>query len=318
MENIGENKILHYLDRIQKDRSPITADIFLNNYCNNKCPFCTYRRWELEKGARAMSFDDFKKYAVRLVKMGVQGFILTGGGEPTIAPDFLQICRWLEDNGLHYGVNTNFNVYREIAPDYLKISLDAWDEESYKRFRGVAAYNIVRENIKQYLKWKKAHNIQTNVGLQKIGGNADEIAKFYEANMDLDVDYIVFRPMESTCGSYYQSADKKAEAQEAMKIIAILAEQDKRVQLNFKWHLLNQRENKCTAQWAQIAINELGQVMYCCHKPYEIVGHVMDADILIKKAQAQTNMALCDVPCRMTSPNMTVAQIEKIKTANFI
>lgn len=318
MENIGENKILHYLDRIQKDRSPITADIFLNNYCNNKCPFCTYRRWELEKGARAMSFDDFKKYAVRLVKMGVQGFILTGGGEPTIAPDFLQICRWLENNGLHYGVNTNFNVYREIAPDYLKISLDAWDEESYKRFRGVTAYCQVKDNIKQYLEWKKSQNINTNVGLQKIGGSADEIAKFYEANRDLDVDYIVFRPMESTCGSYYQNSDKKAEAQEAMKIIAILAEQDARVQVNFKWHLLNQREDKCTAQWAQIAINELGQVMYCCHKPYEIVGHIMDDDILLKKAQAQTNMALCDVPCRMTSPNMTVAQIEKIKTANFI
>lgn len=318
MENIEENKILHYLDRIQKDRSPITADIFLNNYCNNKCPFCTYRRWELEKGARAMSFNDFKKYAVRLVRMGVQGFILTGGGEPTIAPDFLQICRWLEDNGLHYGVNTNFNVYREIAPDYLKISLDAWDEESYKRFRGVTAYCQVKDNIKQYLEWKKSRNVKTNVGLQKIGGSADEIAKFYEANRDLDVDYIVFRPMESTCGNYYQTAGKKSEAQDAMKFISILAEQDKRVQLNFKWHLLNQRENKCTAQWAQIAINELGQVMYCCHKPYEIIGLVMDADILQKKEQAKTNMALCDVPCRMTSPNMTVAQIEKIKTANFI
>lgn len=318
MENIGQNKILYYLDRINGNKMPITADIFLNNYCNNKCPFCTYRRWELEKGARAMCFDDFTKYAVRLIKLGVQGFILTGGGEPTIAPDFLQICRWLEDNGLHYGVNTNFNVYREIAPDYLKISLDAWDEESYKRFRGVTAYCQVKENIKQYLEWKKSRNVKTNVGLQKIGGSADEIAKFYEANRDLDVDYIVFRPMESTCGSYYQTAGKKSEAQDAMKFISILAEQDKRVQLNFKWHLLNQRENKCTAQWAQIAINELGQVMYCCHKPYEIIGHIMDSDILLKKERAKTNMALCDVPCRMTSPNMTIAQIEHMKSANFI
>lgn len=318
MENIGQNKILYYLDRINGNKMPITADIFLNNYCNNKCPFCTYRRWELEKGARAMCFDDFTKYAVRLIKLGVQGFILTGGGEPTIAPDFLQICHWLENNNVHYGVNTNFNVYREISPDYLKISLDAWDEESYKKFRGVTAYNKVKENIKKYLEWKKAHNKTTSVGLQKIGGSADEIAKFYEANRDLDVDYIVFRPMESTCGNYYKNADKKAEAQEALKIISILAEQDARVQVNFKWHLLNQREKQCTAQWAQISINEAGEVMYCCHKPYEIVGHIMDSDILLKKERAKTNMALCDVPCRMTSPNMTVAQIERIKTANFI
>lgn len=316
MENIGQNKILYYLDRINGNKMPITADIFLNNYCNNKCPFCTYRRWELEKGARAMCFDDFTKYAVRLIKLGVQGFILTGGGEPTIAPDFLSICKWLESNGLHYGVNTNFNIYREIAPDYLKISLDGWDAESYKKIRGVDAYQQVRDNIQRFAKWKKANGIKTNIGIQKIVGDPNEINLFYEANKDLDVDYIVFRPMESTCGNYYK--DKALYAVDAIADINRIAEQDKRVQLNFKWYMLAQKENSCTAQWAQIAINELGQVMYCCHKPYEIVGHIMDADILEKKQQAHTKMKMCDIPCRMTAPNKIVAEIQKIQTANFI
>ena len=45
--------------------------------------------------------------------------------------------------------------------------------------------------------------------------------------------------------------------------------------------------------------------MYCCHKPYEVVGHVLDPDILEKKESFRTNMAACDVPCRMTAPNTT-------------
>lgn len=61
----------------------------------------------------------------------------------------------------------------------------------------------------------------------------------------------------------------------------------------------------------QIAVNEHGQVMYCCHKPYEIIGHVMDRDILEIKEKARTDMARCDIPCRMTAPNKFMAQMEK-------
>ena len=48
MENIAGDKMFAHVERALNDRRPITADIFLTNYCNNKCPYCTYRRWELE------------------------------------------------------------------------------------------------------------------------------------------------------------------------------------------------------------------------------------------------------------------------------
>lgn len=318
MEYIGQNKILYHLDRIVGKHRPITADIFLNNFCNNRCSFCTYARWELEKNAQSMRYEDFTRYAIRLISLGVKGFVLTGGGEPTITEDFPEICKWLESNKLHYGVNTNFNVYHEIAPDYLKISLDGWDTESYKRIRGVDAYSSVRDNIKRYLKWREHSGAKTNVGIQKVVENPSEILDFYSANHDLDVDYIVFRPIESTCGFYYCDAERMNDVKVAIKMIENLSQADKRVQLNFKWHLLGQREKNCPAQWAQIALNEKGEVMYCCHKPFEIVGHIMDDDILEKKAQYQTNMLRCDTPCRMTAVNRIVANIEGITEANFL
>lgn len=117
--------------------------------------------------------------------------------------------------------------------------------------------------------------------------------------------------MESTGGKYYKDPENAARAQEIMAAIEALAAQDSRVTLNFKWNMLNKRERDCTAQWAQIAVNERGEVMYCCHKPYQIVGHIMDKGILKKKAKAVTDMCMCDVPCRMTAPNMFVAQTMK-------
>lgn len=35
-----------------------------------------------------MAYDEFVSYAERLLELGVLGFILTGGGEPTVANDF--------------------------------------------------------------------------------------------------------------------------------------------------------------------------------------------------------------------------------------
>ena len=136
------------MDRVRGDHRPITADIFLTNYCNNDCPYCTYKRWERDPKARHMKFEDFRKYAQRLKDLGVKGFILTGGGEPTVNPDFDRIADYLQ--GFRWGINTNFNVIKFIKPDYLKVSLDAYDEDSYERLRGVRNYDQVRRNIIEY------------------------------------------------------------------------------------------------------------------------------------------------------------------------
>lgn len=300
---INGGKILKYIDRINGNHAPITADIFLDNYCNNKCGYCTYRRWEFSNDAYSMSFDDFLRYAVRLRELGVQGFILTGGGEPTIAKDFGDITKWLEDIGIPYGINTNFNRFIEINPDYLKVSLDAWDENSYEAKRGVRAYRTVIENICEYAEYKTD---ATRLGIQLLAKSAEEVDRFYEANMNLPVDYIVIRPVESTGGEYYH---KHQDTKSITDKIDVIKKDDDRVIKNFKWDMLGIQFDSCIGQWSQIALNEHGEVMYCCHKPYQTIGHIMDDDILEKKRLAHTDMSMCDVPCRLTSTNHILSQV---------
>lgn len=301
--------MLNHVERILYDRRPITADVFLTNYCNNKCPYCTYKRWNLESGKRSMTIAEFVKYVERMLLLGVKGIILTGGGEPTVNPDFQSIADWLTEQGIHWGINTNFNNLYYVKPDYLKVSLDGWAEESYKHSRGVSKYKEVRGNIQKYCKWKKENSPQTSVGIQMVAENADDISSFYYANCDLDVDYIVIRPVESTCGEYYADINHRSRVPEILAQIAYLQKQDSRVKSNFKWQLLDSFQDDCIGQWAQLAVNEKGEVMYCCHKPYQIVGHIMDEDILDKKMQAINDMEMCDVPCRLTAPNNTIRSI---------
>ena len=138
--NINGSKLMFHPERVAGDHRPITADVFLNNYCNNNCPYCVYHRWELDKGAYAMTRDEFVRYATRLKELGVLGFILTGGGEPMITPDFEAIAAWLEENHLHYGGISAGHIPAQHIPDH--------EYEQYARTHDGGCVEVERDAVK--------------------------------------------------------------------------------------------------------------------------------------------------------------------------
>ena len=228
---IDSLKLLRHLDRFENHK-PITADVFITNYCNNKCPYCTYRRWELEPGARYMHIEDFKVYVQRLIDLGIEGLILTGGGEPTLNPDFDKITKYLEEIGLNYGINTNFSKYREFSPNYLKVSLDGFDRNSYIERRGVDMFETVIDNIKRYSAFRD--KTKTSFGVQMVLTDIMQLRPFYLAVKDLDIDYIVIRPVESTNRCYYSYNDLQTFVPVFIHQIKKLHNEDHRVVMNAK------------------------------------------------------------------------------------
>ena len=309
--------MIYNLDNIVS-RKPITADIFLNSACNNKCPYCTYARYK-QRSSSYMTFESFKDNITILLANGVKGVILTGGGEPTISPDFDKITDYLEQNSIPYGINTNFNLFKAIKPNYLKISLDGYDRESYQKARGVDKYDTVIENIKRYILFKQANKLKTSIGLQTVATKIEDVVRFYEAHKGLNVDYFNIRPMESTCGEYYQDEGHNFRRTGILEYLQSIHEKDSRVCINYKWHEVKTQFDKCYANFSQIAINENSEVMYCCHKPYEIIGRLDDKDIWEKRERFQTNMQMCDVPCRLTAPNNFIQSLQDVPSdAAFI
>lgn len=305
IDNILANKLIYHLDRVVGDRKPITAEIFLTNFCNNRCAYCRYRH----QVGEYLHYDDFVKCANRLLELGVQGFILTGGGEPTVSPDFDRITEWLEEKGIPYGINTNFNILKKIKPSYLKVSIDAINADDYSKKRGVKRqiYDRVLKNIESYLEWKKEHSPNTSVGIQIVVSRYDEIEAFYTAHKALGVDYISFRPIESEAGLYYGGED----IEKYIQVLNELKKNDSRVIANYKWGMMSDSFKKCYAQWSVIALDHKGNVLYCCQKPQEVVGHIMDEDILQKKEAYITDMRNCEVPCRLSGANKFLEKIEQ-------
>ena len=116
--------------------------------------------------------------------------------------------------------------------------------------------------------------------------------------------------MESTCGKYYQDERHNFRRNNILEFLQDLHKRDSRVCINYKWYEIKTQFDKCYANFSQIAINENSEVMYCCHKPYEIIGKLADSDIWEKREQFQTNMSMCDVPCRLTAPNNFIQSLQ--------
>lgn len=311
---ITNDKLLAFPERIEADKRPITADLFLTRRCNNACGYCTYTR-HMRRSGPEMSEELFDRTLVKLIALGVKGVILTGGGEPTVAGCFSHATSSLELLGMPYGINTNLNKYVECKPAYLKVSLDGWDEDSYEASRGVRAYHRVRENIEAFWHWKQDNSPETKLVIQMVAKTSNDVAKFYEANRSLPCDTMVFRPIESRLGEWYSGVSASP------VLDAVRSIDDDRVILNPKFTQLREFFDDCHASHLQIAVDECANVIYCCHKPYEVVGSVFDDDILEKKLRYATDMSMCDAPCRLTSSNLLVrrvAELEKMTDTAFI
>ena len=321
MENniFTDKKFWLHAGRLYGRREPITADFFLTTVCNNKCRYCNYARLDgLPASGKFADKQCLFQWFNRARELGVLGIILTGGGEPTLHPDFEEITSWLESCGIPYGVNSNWSYKSfRIRPRYLKVSLDSWDAAAYLAKRGVDLYDRVIENLKTFCAEKTS---TTRVGVQLLLEDAHEAEKFVEKASALPVDYISIRPPESTGGRAVRWEDvlRTVNRLEALKADC------NRVIISPKFYQLleNPRPHVrgCPAAWMQLAINPDGGVMYCCQRPYDICGHIMDPDILHKKANFSCNYDRCDYPCRLSRYNDIMAShfSDGVADAEFI
>jgi molybdenum cofactor biosynthesis enzyme MoaA len=290
---IRADKLKDYLIRNKGERKPIMADVFLTDVCNNRCKHCMY---DHGSAARSMTLDEFKTYATRLRELGVQGIFLTGGGEPTCNPDFDSICAWLEGEKIPYGISTNMNILKYVKPNFMKVTMDAGDPETYKELHGVDALNLVSNNLGKYVYWLEKEHIETKVGVQCITHSVEQVQAFYNAVRDLQVRYIQFRPVE-------MRGKNEKDYSAILNKIAELKRLDSTRVVALKYDLIDYRPKECYANWSVLTLNTHGDVIYCAHRPDEVIGSILNPKILEKVRAYKPDMNKCEVPCRLSAGN---------------
>lgn len=112
-------------------RTVISTHVSPEGACNLKCSYCsvTYR----DTHAR-IPLDRVQRYVDDLRTRGLRAVILTGGGEPTLYPDFDELVQWIKGTGLSVALITNGTTGDELAADTLRAF--SWVRVSVNVFPG--------------------------------------------------------------------------------------------------------------------------------------------------------------------------------------
>ena len=158
-------KVFHHQDRLQQMKQgkvpyPIHVQIVPTNRCNHNCEFCAYRNSGYSSNERfndadQIPIDKLMEIVDSCAEMGVRAIELTGGGEPTIHPQFPDLCEYIAANGIDYGVVTNGSLSNDrlfhalLGAKWVRFSVDAGNHWTYAQERRVKpdTYARVRRNI---------------------------------------------------------------------------------------------------------------------------------------------------------------------------
>ena len=111
-------KLLYHGERVKKwlegeKTYPILVEIDPNDYCNAKCPWCIFRGYDT--GTNIDSKVLLKALKELRVK-GLKAISWTGGGEPTLHPDFNFMVEECHKYGLKQGLFTNGIGSKRVDP----------------------------------------------------------------------------------------------------------------------------------------------------------------------------------------------------------
>ena len=155
----SQAKPIYWLGRLETLRSgvmpaPVHVQLVLSDLCNQDCGFCAYR---MSSGLSNELFPEGKrKNPNRMIPaakareiiddcatIGVRGLQFTGGGEPTMHPDHLEMFARAQQHGIATalvtnGINLDPSHPAVRAMSWVRVSVDAGTAETYAGLRRVS------------------------------------------------------------------------------------------------------------------------------------------------------------------------------------
>lgn len=297
MLELSELKAAWHIEKIGdlkrgKDVVPSHVQIILSDLCNQDCHFCAYR---MEGGFSTEKFGvDGNKNPNRRIptekvfeilsdcaRLGVEAIEFTGGGEPTVHPDWEKIIAYAQSLGLSTGLVTNAVRLKDCPSvdglTWLRVSLDAGKKETYQRIRKSLAWDKVMKNLDMLGK-KKGPLI--GVGFVLTRENYKELEDCAKIVKGFGIPYIRVSAMFSTGGAdYYDGLIDEINAQ---RILAKNLENDNfKVVDFFDDRVLDLKKESpdysfCGYQQFVLYIGGDQKVYTCCTNAYTTAGEIGD------------------------------------------
>ncbi len=216
MKKISKSK--PFKKRPGADEFPLQVVLSFLYVCNLKCPLCPYtdgnseiRQFYQKRKGLFFPLPLFKKIARECGQY--HAFIrCTGGGEPTLHPQFFEMAEyakkvgarlWLTTNGTLLGPQSpkakkNLEFLIDIGCDMLEFSVDAGDAETYSKVRPMATrlspeerWNQIIETVRYALQYRNARKKPVRIVCSIImddllGPKATQAVKFWREEVGVD------------------------------------------------------------------------------------------------------------------------------------
>jgi len=300
MKELSSLKAAWHLEKIQqlrdgKDIVPTHVQIILSDLCNQDCHFCAYR---MEGGFSTANFADESgnknpnrkiptEKALEIVedchRLGVGALEFTGGGEPTVHPQWAQIIGRAQDLGMGTGLVTNAVLVKESHREvlerltWLRISLDAGSAQTYDRIRKSNMWDRVLKNIKMI---GELNGPLVGIGFVVTRENYAELEAACQIAKDCGIPYVRVSAMFGYGGANYynglldqideQRQRSKALEDEKFKVIDFFGDRVKDLQKAAPTYKF------CGEQQFVLYIGGDQKVYTCCTNAYTPWGEIGD------------------------------------------
>jgi MoaA/NifB/PqqE/SkfB family radical SAM enzyme len=237
------------------------------NYCNLRCPLCPTGLGDLGRQQSMLSLDHFKAYFDPLAPYLFEAY-LHNWGESLINKQVFDMIAHAQASNV--GTNLSSNLVITSSDDidrlidsgleYLIVSLDGTDQESYGKYRVRGDFNRVIENMAELIRRRDARGKKTPIVEWQyivMKQNEHQIQEAEKIAKKLNVDILRFIPV----GMPYEFENRKETA-------------DKWFPLSFEGRSFSDHEEQqfgqagkpgpCFYLYRSIVVNPDGGVSPCC------------------------------------------------------
>ncbi len=190
-------KAVWHLDKIAALRRgeqivPAQVQLVISDLCNHDCSFCAYRMSGYTSNAdfgekredgtinnnpnRMISIEKCGEIIKDCARLGVGAMQFTGGGEPTVHPDHIDIIANAQHRGMETALVTNGAILRDGWEDvfpklaWLRVSLDAATAKTYAEIRKIpeSAFQQTLDHVEMIADHFHAVGAKTTLGLSYV------------------------------------------------------------------------------------------------------------------------------------------------------
>lgn len=342
----GENRILTFLPEarqlhqaiLNKDKSvafpaPRFISCWISEKCNLDCTYCYFSETNHDKSHLYIDTHKFLGWLAQVREFGAEALEFSGGGEPTLHPDFRMIYEHAK-NMLGFQIGIITHACNDIPLDsmaqhfsYVRCGLDAATVETHDAIKRNKRKNYwfhkAIENIKELTRLRdlyktKAFTVGIKIVLNTI--NAHELPKMIELAQNLRVDYIQIK-----CE---HSSDNAIDMNELPALQAIIDREPWNGVTRVSGTVYHNRASvKCFMSPIHTVVTATGKILQCCFFENRPIGTInqpfneawgSDAH---RKVIEMTTIPECDkVDCRWHFYNRRMKDVieDPLHSASFI